>query len=75
MSIRQSDPVFECPNGHIYWEKIDLPMDLEAYTERLMGMLRCPECGIKPRRKAAGVLMLTGDRRREAIKTQGWIEV
>ncbi len=76
--IRSNDAVLECPAGHIFWEKFDLPMAMVAYVERLKGMLRCPRCGIKPRRgaKGGGTKLLLGDHRREAIQnTEGWTEV
>lgn len=74
-TIRPADAVLECPAGHIFWEKFDLPMAAEAYIERLRGMQRCPTCGIKPRRNAKeGITLLLGERRQEAVNTQGWME-
>jgi hypothetical protein len=67
--IRDSDVVLLCEKcGHLWWEKVDLPMRLEAFALRLKGFGICPECAYKPRRGAKKtILLLQGDRRKEAV--------
>lgn len=68
--IRSQDLVAKCENcEHIWWEKVDLPMDLMAFGERLKAMSRCPKCGVRPRRNAKKqVVILSGEARKEAIQ-------
>lgn len=62
--IRGQDLVLQCSEcEHVWWEKVDLPMDLSAFLSRLKGAIVCPSCG----RKGRGTKILTGDRRRDAV--------
>lgn len=75
VTIRESDLVLECPCGHIWWEKVDLPMDMDAFLDRVRGAERCPKCGQRPRKGSKHpVYLLTGDRRHDAIEKKGWQE-
>lgn len=61
--IRRDDFVIECIDcNHVFVERLELPMGVDAFVRRLNSW-SCTKCD-----KTAGVMVLTDDRRREAVE-------
>lgn len=73
ITISESDLVLGCPCGNIWWEKVDVPMHLQAFIDRVRAAERCPNCGYRARKgEEKAVRLLVGAVRQAAIKEQGW---
>lgn len=55
--------ILECPCGHRWLERTELPMIVEAWLARAKAFQVCPKCGNNKK-----IMMLVGDMFREAIK-------
>lgn len=54
--------VLECPCGHQWIEKAQLPMSINAFVARMKSWSVCPKCGRKKK-----VVLLMGKKYREAL--------
>ena len=63
--LNDRDLILECPCGHQWIERVNLPMQINAFLSRAKGWLVCPSCGAKST-KARPILLLTGERYQQA---------